>query len=70
MMENCRIATFGKCVQCAGVKGGIVSLGLKPMLHLLHLIGLLFVHIFGSNLFLANLDCGGPIEIMADAAGG
>ena len=54
-------------MQFAGSKG-VVSL--KPMLHLLHLIGLLFVHIFGSNLFLANLDCGGPIEIMADAAGG
>ena len=43
---------------------------IRPMLHLLRIIGPLSTHIFGSNLFLANLDCGGgPIEIMGDAAG-
>ena len=67
MMANGTTATFGKCEQCAGSKW---EMSIKPMLHLLRLIGPLFTHIFGSNLFLANLDCGaGPIEIMGDAAG-
>ena len=64
MMENGMIATF-----VCNAQGSTGIMSLKPMLHLLRLIGLLFVHIFGSNLFLGNLDCGGPIEIMADAAG-